>query len=160
MPAVNRGKRQQHDADQLLNKISNFVESIWLNGDGKQGVQNSRSRERQNEMMCKRQASSSPRDRTDKRRKKPSTSATPSSADRANKRADKVILNAEHFKASINAPTGKDIPPKGYDNLIDNQAGSVRANQDINLIPTNYADNDDDFFHVTCHIESALREIY
>ena len=52
--------------------------------------------------------------------------------------ADKLIAQAEKFRANISAP-------KGTDEL------KLGANETDN-------DNDDDFFHISCHIEAGLQE--
>ena len=57
---------------------------------------------------------------------------TPSKGDKEG--ADKVILQAEQFKANITAP------PKG------------------NEFTPILVENDDDFFHITCHVEHNLKE--
>ena len=52
---------------------------------------------------------------------------------------DKILLEAEKYKANIVAPQGM-VP-------IDDRVKLLR-----------HLDDDDDFFHVTCHIEPALRQ--
>lgn len=51
-------------------------------------------------------------------------------------KAGQMVIEAEQFKTSIEPPKGK--PPFA------------------NLGETNY-DNDDDYFHLMCHIDSALK---
>ena len=53
---------------------------------------------------------------------------------------DKVLLDAEHFKASLVTPKGM-LP--------------IQIDSHIELLRK--LDNDDDFFHVSCHIDSNLR---
>ena len=72
-------------------------------------------------------------------------------ADRARKLADKLILDAETFNSSIAAPQGK-LPQ--FENLTENRL--IRDNfpqSSHNPI----VDGDDDFFHLTCHVEPNLR---
>ena len=64
--------------------------------------------------------------------------ATPS------KPVDQMLQEAEQFKVTISAPKGNDL-----------QQG-VRAN--LTVEGSMSVDNDDDFFHVTCHIEPGLRD--
>ena len=56
----------------------------------------------------------------------------------ARKLADNIILDAEHFWASVATPKGN----------VNN----------INVLPIQNDDNDDEFFHLTCHIEPGLRQ--
>ena len=59
-------------------------------------------------------------------------------ADRADARANNVILEAEKYKAHISAPTGNEI----------NEIGNIAI----------ACENNDDFFHVTCHVDVSLKE--
>ena len=52
---------------------------------------------------------------------------------------DEAILDAEHFKAKIQPPKGK-----------------LSYAEILKLHETD--DNDDDFFHITCHVDESLRE--
>ena len=58
----------------------------------------------------------------------------------AKERAEKVVLEAEKFRADVTAPQGK-IPSE--------------ITEDIKL--RQLLDNDDDFFHVTCHVDVNLK---
>ena len=52
--------------------------------------------------------------------------------------ADNAIIEAERFKAQIQAPSRGNVEHLSYLRYLDS--------------------NDDDFFHTTCHVESSLRE--
>ena len=65
--------------------------------------------------------------------------------EKARNLADKLILDAEQFKASITAPLGKS-------NIVET-AGNFRG-ESSQFYPD--MDRDDDFFHLTCHIEPNL----
>ena len=56
-------------------------------------------------------------------------------------RAEKIILDAEKFRADIAAPKGKLI--------MDEITEDIRIKRLL--------DNDDDFFHVTCHVDNSLK---
>ena len=58
--------------------------------------------------------------------------------------ADRIIINAEKFKASVEKPKGEH----------NQQVCHVDLSQLMQLIIDN---TDDEFFHLTCHIEPALR---
>ena len=60
--------------------------------------------------------------------------------ERARKIADKVVLESEKFKANLVAPTGT-LP--------------IKIDSDIELLRK--FDNDDDFFHISCHVDQSLR---
>ena len=68
---------------------------------------------------------------------------------------EQLVIEAEQFKASIAQPKGKQ--PEIYKdptNLTKNISDL------IDLLRNNYTvcdDNDDDFMHVTCHIDDSLR---
>ena len=62
----------------------------------------------------------------------------------AREHTDKVILDAEQFNATINAPQGKLADMRNFVEVDER----VQRLRDL--------DNDDDFFHVTCHLDSHL----
>ena len=59
--------------------------------------------------------------------------------DVAKQKANQMILDAERFKATVNVPPGEDLV---------NSANSYDERMIL---------NDDDFFHVTCHVDPVLR---
>ena len=87
--------------------------------------------------------------------------------DDAKKRADRAVLEAERFKASIANPPGIEIQDK-FQNPIDPpvntfiMGGSMGNNEQIQnndsprAIGTGLSD--DDFFHLTCHIDAKIRQ--
>ena len=62
--------------------------------------------------------------------------------ERARKEAEETILDAERFKATIAPPHGKDL-----DVLIDKLKYMIDSN-----------DWDDEFFHLTCHVDLSLKQ--
>ena len=120
-----------NDAD-VINRISNFVESIQIesshHGSGKQ---RSDTPDR-----------SKPRGSTDKSEQDQCKKAVERPT--ANDVTEHAIVQAEQFKAQVAPPQGRPIIPTIIKVNIANQ-GVV-------------SDNDDDFFHVTCHIEDSLKE--
>ena len=56
--------------------------------------------------------------------------------------ADKIVIEAEKFKASVAPQRGKDKLDYSHDDLL-------KLRKD---------DDDDDFFHVTCHLDAQLKE--
>ena len=80
--------------------------------------------------------------------------------DNAQTRSEQAILEAEKFKAQIAEPTGKQI----FENFAPSIT-SVRQTDVVDRIPTNVINpimgnglSDDDFFHITCHIDEQLRQ--
>ena len=68
--------------------------------------------------------------------------------------AEQMILDAEHFKGNVTAPKGNELitqvePIGGLYN------GLPHLPPEIEMLCRN--DNDDDFFHITCHIDPSLR---
>ena len=69
------------------------------------------------------------------------------------------MLQAERFKATIDPPKGNEIGEMEPDNQVNNLSHNIQElltllknkEEDVNM------DTDDDFFHITCHIEPALR---
>ena len=71
--------------------------------------------------------------------------------DQARDFADQAILDNERFKASIQ--------PKGELRLDPNQISELITNSLLDAARgRSVADPDDDFFHITCHIEEPLKE--
>ena len=79
--------------------------------------------------------------------------------------AEKLVIEAERFKAAISNPKGKqqtsEIISSPVRNVIDGNNLSDSINELISLLRdksvSNVTDNDDDFMHVTCHIDGVLR---
>ena len=70
--------------------------------------------------------------------------------------AERAIIEAEKFKAAIE-------PPKGRYNNSNHELEMFhiepKSNEDYQLMLARYYDkDDDDFFHITCHVESSLRQ--
>ena len=84
-----------------------------------------------------------------------------------NRETEKLILEAEKFKASVNAPTGKNdqelqISNEGFDQAA--REGFASENNTLSEIAKylkeiakNGADDDDQFFHVSCHVDATLK---
>ena len=112
----------------MQDEVNRFVENVRYQGDF--DIAGSDQRTVVN-------ADEQPQEETDEQRGLTTTiQVTPELRD-ARARADKVVVDAERFKAGI-------LPPPGQSNLYKEFAGH-------NL-------SDDDFFHLTCHIDKALRE--
>ena len=127
--------------DQMIDKISNFVEMVRL--------EIAQQDDMQSPMM---------------RREMPQPGLSmeiPPQATEARERADRLILDAEHFKASITAPRGKETLGNEFIDQNVNQSDDMRRVAGPTVFPTTQClptvDNDDDFFHLTCHIDPTLR---
>ena len=75
--------------------------------------------------------------------------------DIARQKADKLVLDAERFKATVNTPPGEQMFYQAPQPLH-NMTGMGQAYNTVE-IERNLALNDDDFFHVTCHVDASLR---
>ena len=72
--------------------------------------------------------------------------------------ADEIVLQAERFKATIDPPKGKDSDNAAQTGI--NSSLEHNINELLQLLKSQNVtevDNDDDFFHITCHIEGNLR---
>ena len=108
MPALAK-ERNSIEAASVIDKISDFVESIRFGSDkGK-----------------------APKERATQKQQEKTT-------------ADQLIIEAEKYKANVAAPKGE-FEARFWDNF-----GSEMEFK-------RFFDNDDDFFHVSCHIEQSLK---
>ena len=76
--------------------------------------------------------------------------------------ADHVILDAEHFKANVAAPKHNDFEPPNFVNNVQAHPNQLAYFGQISQLPPEIEllrrnDNDDDFFHITCHIDPTLK---
>ena len=110
-PALRRVEVREDNLNrqrELIDKISNFVEDVRLEESAKR--------------------TSQAHDVNAAGNAEPSTSRSDRAA---HKLAEKIVVQAEQFKASI-------APPKGMDKSL--------------------SETDDDFFHITCHVDPSLKE--
>ena len=131
----------------IIDKISNFVESIRI--EGQSSEQSARDRDRSMREMHRmgRSRDTPPkevRSRSRSKSGKHSRHARKDKRDLTQRKnspdvADEFIVQAEQFRAQVTAPKGR-----------------FTLGPEIELLRQN--DNDDDFFHITCHIELSLRE--
>ena len=144
-PALKKGI----DKLNLIDRISDFVEGIRLETTGSNGGQRSLIDNRRDDMQPRSVVNkdaqeaeilpSTPRVLMQPTRVEPSTSRA-KEGDNTTPLPDKFILDAERLKASLVAPAGL-FPGK-----IDSNIKLLR-----NL------DNDDDFFHTSCHVDPAIK---
>ena len=129
------GQRQtdvvDNDRPPMLNKISDFVESMRIESTTSRDT-DGKSEGRNND----RQMAHSSSCRSDK--------------EDARDAAAKLILEAEKFKASL-------TPPKGKDNNLFLSDNAERAAYPRVSGSSGELMEDDDFFHITCHVDPTLR---
>ena len=172
-------RKMNNDDISLIEKISNFVESIRLDNGMKRGngtpevnkektTEVDRSADRHTQTRGDvRQVESSKRSKSPQvhcskssqmrsdRRKEPNS-------DERNKVSDHLILQAEKFKARVEAPRGnysEILMPYDYDKLKSRfvtQQGLVPIDNEIMFL-RNF-DQDDEFFHITSQIDPNLRQ--
>ena len=135
--------------NQITDQISSFIEKLRpeRNDQRSQDRDGGRSRSR---------------DRGNGKRKsdREVNTGSPRSGSRSRNVADNVVLQAERFKASIEPPKGTNdvfLPnvPCG-DSLQDNVKELLTILKGGGSL--NMDGNDDDFFHVTCHVDPAMKD--
>ena len=145
-------KNFDHENDQMIEKISQFVEEVCLETEDKE------------KQMPKPVPSQQFKEGDDIR---PQTSKgdgiNMNNAEReARALADKLILEAKCFKGTITAPKGRQCD--NYENFGFEQQSVDQQKNDQCMVPVGYIKNlieqesDDEFFHLTCHIEQSLRQ--
>ena len=125
-PALRQGVSESNE---IIHKISNFVENICL-GNSRCTTPGEELRYLSEDQTLE-QEKVSDKDRGRNRNRSQSPSMT------AWAETEKVILDAEHLKAKIQPPKGRQ-KPFDFDRFLQNM------------------DDDDEFFHVTCHINPTL----
>ena len=110
------------ESNEIINKISNFVEGIRIQSSSRKQTPDQRG-------------SHKVRDEAARTLKEMGYDASPSTS-AEQEAAKKVLIDAEQFKAKLQAPKGRSFD---FDKFMQN------------------LDDDDEFFHVTCHIESSIR---
>ena len=138
---------KQIEAHNAIDQISNFVEEIWIEN----SRQSSPAHHDKRRVIEDNHANKSPRvpDWQHKSQEELDIEA-------ANKRADDILIQAEQFKATLTAPKGKLSYEKLREEfLATDKVGLKPISQDIWFLCN--LDNDDEFFHVTCHIDPALQ---
>ena len=126
---------------QFANQVSHFVESVRAETE-----RNEERRDRSQEDDIERHQPGHQPDRTTA--------------------ADRLVLEAEKFKAAISNPKGKhkrndaitstaEVP--GNNDLSSNILELIYLLKDKASMPQTQTDNDDDFMHVTCHIDENLK---
>ena len=72
--------------------------------------------------------------------------------------AEKVILEAEKFKVDVAAPQGNTIDLNAIiENEVHKQLTMKFNIPEGDVAIKRFFDNDDDFFHVTCHVDEVLK---
>ena len=78
------------------------------------------------------------------------------SIDVAKQKANKLILEAERFKATVNTPPGRNVqlieePRENLNYVEQEMVMPVQVIQESTVL------DDDDFFHATCHVDPLIR---
>ena len=156
---------KQRKETELMNKITNFVESI-------RAEQHEVDKPTNQPTYDEPQPGTSTDDDLMVQRNPVNRSP---GLDEASKRAERAIIEAEKFKASVIKPAGMNISRSKEDNCEVIAQTRPAEMVDLNVIrglleglgnirlpesqtPVNQGVTDDDFFHLTSHIDSNLRE--
>ena len=134
VPAFTKMSKESK-VNQIIEKISDFVESIRMDSNhstlqrlGTPRSQREKSKEEEDWRGTPIQGTSKDQSKSTSRKHI------------AGKKADKLVINAEKIKANLLAPQGM-LP--------------INIDQNIELLRN--LDSDDDFFHVSCHIDQSLK---
>ena len=131
--------RQNTEQNMMLNQISNFVENIRLEHSAHLPSSSWN-------VTLERPNREQPSVASEVHVVRPKEVVQPGTSSMEAKQAtDKVFLDAKRFKASLVAPKGTHLP-------------FLPEKIDKNLELLRKLDDDDDFFHVSCHIEDTLRQ--
>ena len=131
---------------ELINKISDFVDAVRDDMSGR------------------------PRNQQQEDEDRPNSVITVPGQDLAQHRTEQTIIEAEKFKASIEKPTGTNNSPGLCDMVCDgetsqNDMNMQRLLNSFNKVstvprqkPIGKGLSDDDFFHLTCQVDEALKQ--
>ena len=141
----------------LIDKISNFVEGIRLDAENKRSCDVEKSTPRVD--VRKVMHNDSTRNDSSRGRRERSKSPTPN-PDRI---ADQLLVQAERFKAKVEAPKGNFLNdilmPYDHDKLRDKFVKPEGlAPLDNKILFLRNFDQDDEFFHITSQIDSGLKQ--
>ena len=123
-----------------IEQISNFVDWLRVHGRGCSSRRDSHSSTREKSRSQDRERSTRPREDRQV-------------LDEARDIADRMILDAEKFKASVSAPQGRG------EIQVNREAINAHPEVDFNNFIQSLINNqDDEFFHMTCHVEESLKK--
>ena len=133
VPALKRVDETK-ESQEIITKISNFVDNICINSGGRSSHKDGKSPLAQPLNVTPTSRNQGVTGDKCVTGDKPQPQLVPSTSGK--KLADNIIIDAERFKASVQPPKGRSL---NIQRLLDNM------------------DDDDDFFHVTCHIDPSLK---
>ena len=164
-PALKQSKENQN----IIDQISNFVEGIRRRSfdeeDGRQNIQKQKddsprvNEERQRGDFSPKPGCSGQQDLrrvidSSAKRKIPDTiDREQAELRRAREATDKILVQAEQFKATLAAPKGNAYELMKQNFVLDR--GLAPIDEDIKMM--RLFDDDDEFFHVTSHIDPNMR---
>ena len=164
-PALAKGNRTADETDGTIDKmISQFVENIKL-------ASLSKGSEGDNLITMDKQCAPSieGNDETSQPQRQGKSAAAERGKDERNGLGDNIILDAEKYKAQLLAPKGNTnqkvdhaLSIVGVEKQILDQDDPFNAEQFERLKRDDvefrrFFDNDDDFFHVTCHLDASFK---
>ena len=170
-PGLALANTQQQRDNNAIDKISNFVESIRIDGSApnrrNEGVNDRDSRQNSIRISSKRSEIPHAAGRTPPSSKRaPFHDATQKEVDsdpelETEKATEHLLLQAEKFKARVEAPKGmvkSMLMPYDYDRLRSKfVTAEGLAPIDSEILFLRNFDQDDEFFHVTSQIDPSLR---
>ena len=154
------------DQNNLTNQISDFIQGIRIQSEVKMPPQSQLNNQlNPNQSRTGQDA--------DCGTPQPGTSRISPHIQEARDKAEKIILDAEQHKAAINAPSGRNFVHSALDGIQDPVHPDIVLAPDIQLnevtypallqshlagvVDSNKVIEDDDFFHVSCHVDANLK---
>ena len=136
LPVVLENELPEGNQSQINQMISNFVDNVRLEQVNRDNVVDLQERER-------RKASSAPQQSNE-------------DLEDAQSRASRAVIEAEKFRASLVNPGMLESVPQAFDNQLLTQEPDFQRVNLGNIPNIGSGVSDDDFFHLTCHIEPGL----
>ena len=140
---LDRSVNNENIQNQMMNQISDFVENIRLETSR---VQNSGIDPNQIDIQ-----EVGPSKNVVVPPKETETQRNVTSLQEAKKAAEKLIVEAEQFKATI-------APKPGTVMNVNTNLSLSQIIEKVKESLNNNSDSDDEFFHVTCHLEPSLKQ--
>ena len=157
------GINGKNQADNIINKISNFVDEMRIESSRVSSAEKGTAAKRL--VMDEQQPSTSGGAGVGRAPDLPAQQPSGANVDevdefrKAQERSDELLIQAEQFKARVSAPKGNNfVTPFNLSGLRDKfitEDGLAPVDEEIQWL-RNF-DQDDEFFHITCHVDPNLK---
>ena len=127
----------------LVNQITNFVDKIRIETERAES-----GRRRRSETVTTPRNDKKRREEDERDEPVPGTSRSGGKSSQA----EQLIIEAEQFKAAVEAPEGTFRPNNAFKNNV-----NINTGREMKEVSHDLAVSDNDFFYLTCHIDKGLR---